>query len=111
MVIFSFLGFYSCLILISLGANTIFSSAFIALICSFFPKIIDTKANALIYCATFAAIGVTEVTDDYLLLPIIPFIVWIINKKLQSYFVGHGGKLGTIAFISVGAIFLLVKFI
>lgn len=110
LLFFSFVGFLTCHILISIGLNPILASSLVGFTGSL-SKYISKKASTIIYCSSFAAIGVLEVNQRISLLLLVPIFVWIIFRFLDNHFHGHGGKLGTIAFLSVSFLFCLVSYL
>ena len=100
-------GFYSCYGLISTDLNPIIASAITGLLCSFLPLIPKLKISniaAIGYNSRFAAIGVDQIISHSLYLIFIPLTLFVIFVVTADKFIGHGGKLGTIAFISTGLV-------
>ncbi len=111
MVIFSFIGFFSCLFFIKIGINPIVASALTGFIVSLLPFSNKSNISTLVYCSSFAAIGVTELTNSFVLIFLLPILLMFIYQLTKTVAKGYGGKLGTIAFVSSGIFYLLLRLI
>ncbi len=58
------------------------------------------NADSLVYCASFAAIGVLKVAPNIIFIIVLAIVITSLFNLAKSYAVGFGGKLGTIAFVS-----------
>lgn len=89
-----------------LEVSVIASGCAITLLCSSVPMLRLRKLDALVYCACFAGMCSTSILNnplDYVLVSALgAFFYQILEKK----FIGVGGKLGTVAFLSVAAFVL-----
>ncbi len=105
----AYLCCYSLISVFSFSAVT--SSALVGLIGSFIPRnrFFDfNRARMLIYSSSFCAMTKSELLDENLFhFVLIPFILFVIYLMLEKKFQGLGGKLGSLAFISV-LTFLLI---
>jgi len=83
----------------------VLASAVVGLLGTFLP--LDKKMQSVIYCGSFAGMcssGILNSTYQILLLSLTGAFVFI---ALGRYFNGLGGKLGTVAFISVVLVYLI----
>lgn len=102
------LGAYSCFLLhVLTPLDAVASSAVVGLIFSFIFK----KHQAIIYCGSFAGMS----SQSYLVNTtwLIPISIFggLIFYYTKSIALGFGGKLGTIAFVSVSSLLLLRLFL
>ncbi|MCX2742752.1 hypothetical protein OO013_02680 [Mangrovivirga sp. M17] len=92
------------------GLNAILSSAIVGLFAGFLGQYTShSNVAAALFCGSF--VGMTSIN----LMPIMAVAIaggtsGFIYYYTQSLFKGFGGKLGTIAFISVGFTFILLLF-
>lgn len=94
-----------------LGLTAVLSSALTGLIFSFMPdsKHYDApEMKAIIYTASFAAMTSPAFLENIFSLPILAILVTSLYHITKMYFIGFGGKLGSIAFVS-SIIFCLGK--
>ncbi|AYF43943.1 MULTISPECIES: hypothetical protein [Halobacteriovorax] len=102
-----FLGCLFCFILHSkAGWSPVLASASVGLIGSFLP--VNSNMRAAIYSGSFAGMCSSELVSNYweiFGISLIGAVIYLYSLKL---FQGFGGKLGTIAFVSV-ALFYLIK--
>jgi len=100
-VFFCALGFGACFLLQNLlNLSGIIASCLVAIGSFFFNK----EAKAALYSGSFSAIALIEPPVLFYFLPIIQGGLLSI---LDRFFIGFGGKLGTIAFISFGLFYLI----
>ena len=100
-ILFSVLGFSICLLLqVQLKLSGVVSSALVA-ISSFF---LNKEAKAALYSGSFSAIGLINYPFFFYFIPIVQGGFLMI---LDRFFIGLGGKLGSISFISFGVFYLL----
>ncbi len=60
----------------------------------------NTNSDSLIYCASFAGIGILEVAPNFIFILVIAVFITLLFNQLKTHAIGYGGKLGTIAFVS-----------
>lgn len=98
------LGCLSCFLLHHFTAvNNVVASAFVGLVFS----VIFRNNQSVIYAGSFAGMSsISFIKSIWLLIPI-SIIGGVIFLKSQKMAIGLGGKLGTIAFISVSFTFLV----
>lgn len=79
--------------------NTVITLSFITLISTFILK--DERTKKILYTIIFCAMG-QFLHDDFFMIHsfILVMICLLCFYFLDKFFYGHGGKLGTIAFIS-----------
>jgi len=105
-----FITLITTIALIDFGLHGIIASSLVGFIGSF-SNLIDHKnkfhLSPLIYCASFAAIGLSlsSMTSIIILTLIIPNLFTLSQKR----FLGFGGKLGSIAYISGLIVFFISK--
>lgn len=107
-VLSAYLGFYLCLSLNKFATHDIIlASALTGLLGSFFP--IKEEYKAIIYTASFAAMNSRFQLDLHVYNLLIPVILVLLFEMSKNWFMGFGGKLGSIAFfangIVIGALF------
>lgn len=112
-LIFTCLGFYSTYFLIEMNYNSILSSALIGfsgcLLCG--KKCLNYKLGSeVIYCSSFAAIGVKEILNSHVEISILLILLTVVFITSKNVYRGFGGKLGTIAFITTYIIGSVLSF-
>ncbi|MDQ9093024.1 hypothetical protein RC083_15695 [Pseudoalteromonas haloplanktis] len=106
-----FFGCMSCFILhTQFAIPAVIASCLTGLVGSFipFPKQYESHPCAAIYAGSFAGMCSQGLISSYWELAIISFIGATLYVLTRKMFTGFGGKLGSIAFISV-ALFVLAK--
>lgn len=96
-------GFMLCYQFVQLGLNPILASCSCGLVASYIPKskfYCENDVRASIYCASFAAIGTHLSCNTAFEFLLIPFVLGLLFHWGRNLFIGYGGKLGTLAFIS-----------
>lgn len=79
--------------------NSTITAATIAFIASFLIE--KRELKDLLYIATFCSMGISTQNKYFLIhASAISVIILICYKIFQNKFLGHGGKLGSLAFIS-----------
>ncbi len=73
-----------------------------------FPKRFAGHPNAAVYAGSFAGMCSAELISGYWQLAVIAFIGTTLYALTMNLFTGFGGKLGSVAFVSV-ALFMLVQ--
>lgn len=104
-----FLGLYGCFMLHQLlEVPIVVSAASIGLIGSFLPKTTQFQHHpqAAMYAGAFAGMCSSDVINSPYELVVISLIGAAIYTSLKNHFIGVGGKLGAIAFVSVASVVL-----
>ncbi len=109
--IISSLSILTCfLIQIKLSVSPVLTAAGVALLASILFK--NAEYRAIIYIGTFCAMGASfQNSNIYIYAPIMALINLILFKIFEFHFIGHGGKLGSIAFISTLIVFLMEQYV
>ena len=90
--------------------SPVLSAAGIALLASLLFK--APEFRAVIYIGTFCAMGASFQNNNiYFYAPTMAFINIILFKVFKFHFIGHGGKLGSIAFITTLIVFIMEKYV
>lgn len=101
-----FLGCFSTFfIATNFDLSAVIVSAAVGLLSTFIP--IDKKYHTVIYSGSFAGMCSQSILTSYNQIFILSFIGAILYLSLASHFKGLGGKLGTIAFLSVALTYLI----
>ncbi len=110
-----FLGCFFCFLLhAKLDVPIVIASSVVGLIGSFIPlpsfikERYHTHPHAAIYAGSFAGMCSAELITSYWELGIISMIGALIYILTMNLFHGFGGKLGSVAFVSV-TLFILVR--
>lgn len=92
------------------GVPSVIAASLVGLVGSFihFPKKLQGHPNASIYAGSFAGMCSSSLISNYWELGIISLIGACLYVLTIDLFTGFGGKLGSIAFVSV-IIFALAK--
>jgi hypothetical protein len=104
-----FLGLYGCFVLHQLlGVPIVVSAASIGLIGSILPTTTQFQHHpqAAMYAGAFAGMCSSDVISSPYELVVISLIGAAIYTSLKNHFIGVGGKLGAIAFVSVASVVL-----
>lgn len=110
-VVFCQLGFLVTYGFYSFGLHPIMASSATGILASFMPKanLYNVEdAKGCVYCASFAAIGTHLNYNSPFEFIVLPLFVGILFNLLRPYFVGFGGKLGSLAFVAT-TFYLLLK--
>lgn len=110
LLIFFCVSFSTLLLSILLQSEFHYNSVFVSAGISFVSTFIFSNADIrnVIYVAAFCSMGVAFHSGSYLLHSIlISLIISFFYKYLKSSFVGHGGKLGSIAYLGTLVYFLV----
>ena len=111
LLLLSFLSYLLCFLIREyFDISAVLSSAVVGIVGSFIArnKFMEYKdARMIIYSGCFAALVGNERIWSIGLYLIIPLGVFSVFKLLQTRFNGYGGKLGTIAFLSVSSYILI----
>ena len=108
LLFFCFFGFYACLFLReSFLLSAIVSSALVGIAGSFLP--FDKEIEQIIYCASFAAMSASYSFSETSIILFLPLILYIVFKLFKTSFLGFGGKLGAMAFVSNLIIIFLLE--
>lgn len=62
---------------------------------------------ALVYCASFVGMSSVAVGYNHYLISLASFLAFVVFHLSTNYLTGHGGKLGTIAFVASILVYLL----
>lgn len=102
--LWAFIGAASCFYLrFHLGLSPVVASALTGLIFSFTPKMKfydHLDARAIVYAASFAAMAAPSLISEIYDIAFLSILVAASYSFSKPYFLGYGGKLGSIAFIS-----------
>lgn len=104
-----FLGLYGCFMLHQLlTVPVVVSAASMGLIGSFLPTTTQYQNHpqAAIYAGAFAGMCSSDIITSMYELIFISLIGAAIYTSLKNHFIGVGGKLGAIAFVSVASVVL-----
>jgi hypothetical protein len=104
-----FFGLYACFALHELlKMPVVVSAALIGLMGSFLPPSnqFQNHPQAAIYAGAFAGMCSSDVVNSTSELVIISLIGAALYTLLKNHFIGVGGKLGAIAFVSVASVVL-----
>ncbi len=101
---------------IDLAYGPVIGAAFVGLISSALPLIYkENKTFSLlpfpIYCGSFVGMSATFILMNIFTVGLAGFVAGLLYVGTQNMLIGIGGRLGTIAFMSVILIFLLSKYI
>ncbi|WP_420935402.1 hypothetical protein ACOJR9_05860 [Alteromonas sp. A081] len=108
-----FLGLYGCFVLHELlEVPSVVSAASIGLIGSFLPTTTQFQHHpqAAMYAGAFAGMCSSHVISSTYELVFISLVGATLYTTLKNHFIGIGGKLGTIAFVSVASV-VIVKLV
>ena len=106
-----FLGFVSCYFMhTELLLPLVVAASLTGLVGTFipFPKSLNEHPYASIYAGSFAGMCSSEMISENWEILCISFIGAILYVATMNLFLGFGGKLGGVAFVSI-AIFILTK--
>ncbi len=96
--------------------GSVLSAGIVGTLASFIPllnkkSIYLSKLPSAIYCGVFVGMSSVEVSPSIKFVVIAGIIAGIVYLLSKNLFVGLGGKLGTIAFVSVGVVTLFNWFL
>lgn len=110
-ILFCYIGYLTCYFFYKIGLHPIMASSLTGVLVSLIPDAYFYKssdAKACVYTASFAAIGSHLNYNSLSEFLLIPFYLGTFFFFLRSSFVGFGGKLGTMAFLST-TLYLFLK--
>jgi hypothetical protein len=108
-----FIGCSGCYLLHSnFEVNTAVAASLVGFVGTFLPvprNFKPSEIHSVLYCGTFAGMCSTGILTSFYQVLILSFVGAILYLVTLNKFKGHGGKLGTIAFLSVVVVFLIER--